>query len=53
VYDTPRHPYTLRLLAATPRIARTDGEGYKLARHAGAESPAPPGFAYYAGEASR
>ncbi len=49
VYDTPRHPYTLRLLAATPRIVRTEGQGYRLVRHSGAEGPAPSGFAYYAG----
>jgi len=49
VYDAPRHPYTLRLLAATPRISRR-GEGYELVRHVGAHVPAPSGFAYYAGE---
>ena len=49
VYDSPRHPYTLRLLAATPRIARDDG-GYRLVRHAGAQAPAPEGFGYYTGE---
>jgi len=49
VYDTPRHPYTLRLLAATPRIVRTEGQGYRLVRHSGAEGAAPSGFAYYAG----
>jgi peptide/nickel transport system ATP-binding protein len=48
VYDTPRHPYTLKLLAATPRIAR-DGNGYRLVRHAGGEQPAPSGFGYYDG----
>jgi peptide/nickel transport system ATP-binding protein len=26
VYDNPSHPYTLRLLAATPRIARTEAK---------------------------
>jgi peptide/nickel transport system ATP-binding protein len=50
VYDTPRHPYTLKLLAATPRIARTAAGGYQLVRHAGAESAPPQGFGYYAGE---
>jgi peptide/nickel transport system ATP-binding protein len=49
VYDTPRHPYTLRLLGATPRIARDDAGGYRLLRHAGGETPAPQGFAWYAG----
>ena len=49
VYDSPRHPYTLRLLAATPRISRTADEGYELVRHAGAEVAPPAGFAYYAG----
>ena len=48
VYDSPRHPYTLRLLGATPRISRV-GEGYRLLRHAGAEVAAPEGFRYYAG----
>jgi peptide/nickel transport system ATP-binding protein len=46
VYDSPRHPYTLKLLAATPRIARV-GEGYRLVRHAGAEPPPPSGYGYY------
>jgi peptide/nickel transport system ATP-binding protein len=50
VYDSPRHPYTLRLLAATPRIARTAEQGYALVRHAGEETPAPAGFVYFAGE---
>ena len=50
VYDTPRHPYTLRLLAATPRIARTAAGGYELLRHAGAGSAPPQGFGYFAGE---
>jgi peptide/nickel transport system ATP-binding protein len=49
VYDTPRHPYTLKLLAATPRIARS-GEGYTLVRHAGAASPAPEGMRYFEGD---
>ena len=48
VYDSPRHPYTLRLLAATPRISRA-GDGYRLVRHSGMEQPSPSGFAYYAG----
>ncbi len=50
VYDTPRHPYTLRLLAATPRITRTAEQGYRLVRHAGTETPAPSGFSYYTGQ---
>jgi peptide/nickel transport system ATP-binding protein len=49
VYDSPRHPYTLRLLAATPRIARA-GEGYRLVRHGGGGSPAPQGFDYFDGD---
>ena len=48
VYDSPRHPYTLKLLGATPRISPV-GAGYELVRHAGAEVPAPEGFRYYAG----
>jgi len=50
VYDSPCHPYTLRLLAATPRIARAGEHGYRLVRHAGAEPPPPEGFRYFEGE---
>jgi peptide/nickel transport system ATP-binding protein len=49
VYDSPRHPYTLRLLAATPRISRSEAQGYRLVRHAGTQSAPPAGFAYYSG----
>ena len=44
------HHTLLRLLAATPRITRTDGGGYALVRHAGEASRAPQGFDYFAGE---
>jgi peptide/nickel transport system ATP-binding protein len=50
VYDSPRHPYTLRLLAATPRIARAGEHGYRLVRHSGAEPPPPAGHRYFEGE---
>ena len=49
VYDSPRHPYTLRLLAATPRIARAAEGGYRLLRHDAAQAPAPAGFEYFSG----
>lgn len=47
IYDRPRHPYTQRLLRATPRITRGENGGYRLANHAAPEVDAPPGFAYY------
>jgi peptide/nickel transport system ATP-binding protein len=49
VYDSPRHPYTLRLLAATPRISRTGESGYRLVRHDAVQAAAPEGFEYFAG----
>ncbi len=49
VYDSPRHPYTLRLLAATPRITQA-GAGYRLVRHEGRAPPAPGGFEYFDGD---
>ncbi|HEY8011241.1 MAG TPA: ABC transporter ATP-binding protein [Rudaea sp.] len=50
IFDDPRHPYTLRLLQATPRIRRVDGENrisYRLARHEGHAQPPPAGHSYF------
>jgi peptide/nickel transport system ATP-binding protein len=49
VYDSPRHPYTLRLLAATPRIARAGEHGYRLVRHEAVQADAPHGYEYFSG----
>ena len=47
IYDDPRHPYTLRLLQATPRIARTAEGGYRLALREAKRQGAPQGFSYF------
>ncbi|TWT18712.1 ABC transporter ATP-binding protein [Luteimonas marina] len=47
IYDDPRHPYTLRLLQATPRLARAEAGGYRLRTQIGSSSPAPEGWAYF------
>jgi peptide/nickel transport system ATP-binding protein len=41
IFDRPRHPYTIRLLEAAPRIARVDGGGFELTRVT-AKAAAPP-----------
>ena len=47
IYDRPQHPYTRRLLQATPRIARTAAGGYRLRRHEAPVREAPAGYRYY------
>lgn len=47
IYDRPRHPYTRRLLQATPRIDRTADGGYRLASHQAEVLQPPPGYRYY------
>lgn len=47
IFDSPRHPYTRRLLQATPRITRTPAGGYRLATHAAQPVDAPAGYHYY------
>jgi peptide/nickel transport system ATP-binding protein len=47
IYDRPLHPYTRRLLQATPRIGRTADGGYRLASHQAEVRQAPPGYRYY------
>ncbi|RJF99880.1 ABC transporter ATP-binding protein [Noviherbaspirillum saxi] len=47
IYDDPRHPYTLRLLQATPRIARTADGAYQLALRNAKRQQAPQGYSYF------
>ncbi|MGH8807871.1 MAG: hypothetical protein ACREX0_08335, partial [Noviherbaspirillum sp.] len=47
IYDDPRHPYTLRLLQATPRIARTVDGAYRLALRNAKTQKAPHGYSYF------
>ncbi len=41
VFDSPRHPYTLKLLQANPRITRTPAGGFRLGLHRAEGAPAP------------
>jgi peptide/nickel transport system ATP-binding protein len=47
IYDDPRHPYTIRLLQATPRIQPGEQGGFRLALHAARNQAAPRGFDYF------
>jgi len=47
IYDDPRHPYTIRLLQASPRIQRCPQGGYRLAAHPARSQDAPQGFCYF------
>ena len=47
IFDQPRHPYTIRLLEAAPRITRGAGDGFVLTSTIAAPSQPPPGFAWF------
>jgi len=48
IFGDARHPYTLRLLQATPRIRRIEGgAGYRLEQHASRAQPPPEGRVYF------
>jgi peptide/nickel transport system ATP-binding protein len=47
IYDDPRHPYTLRLLQATPRLSRNERGEYRLEILRAAAVPPPAGYAYF------
>ena len=47
IYDDPRHPYTLRLLQATPRLSRNERGGYRLEVLQAAATAPPAGYAYF------
>lgn len=47
IFDRPHHPYTRRLLEATPRIFRGGGGSYALAVPPTIAVPAPAGHAYH------
>ena len=47
IFDNPRHPYTRRLLRATPRLARTPQGSYHLVEHQSEEVQPPPGYHYF------
>ena len=47
IYDRPLHPYTCRLLQATPRIARDRAGGYRLQQHEVPARALPPGWRHY------
>ena len=46
VFDAPRHPYTLKLLQANPRISRT-AAGFQLGTHRSEPQAPPAGYRYY------
>ena len=48
IFGDARHPYTLRLLQATPRIRRIEGgAGYRLEQHESRAPPPPAGYVYF------
>lgn len=47
IYDNPRHPYTIRLLEATPRIVPNSDGSYTLVRRPKTRVSAPRGAAYF------
>jgi peptide/nickel transport system ATP-binding protein len=48
IFAEARHPYTLRLLQATPRIRRIEGgAGYRLEQHESRAQPPPAGRVYF------
>ncbi|WP_374597675.1 dipeptide ABC transporter ATP-binding protein [Sphingosinicella sp.] len=47
IFERPRHPYTRRLLEATPRIFHASDDTYELAIPSTEFSAAPDGFIYY------
>lgn len=47
VYDRPQHPYTHRLLEATPRLRVMEGGGYMLAGYPLQAPAAPDGYEFF------
>jgi peptide/nickel transport system ATP-binding protein len=47
VFDSPRHPYTMRLLEATPRLVRVANGAYELHTFPAEVRSAPTGHAYF------
>lgn len=47
IYENPQHPYTLKLLQATPRLARTAGGAYHLAAHPARQRAAPADYVFF------
>jgi len=47
IYDRPHHPYTRRLLEATPRIVQAPGGGYRLETAPTAALQPPAGRAFF------
>lgn len=46
IFDRPRHPYTRRLLQATPRLIRTGDHRYALTTPPSATAAAPDGYIF-------
>ena len=47
IYDTPRHPYTIRLLEATPRLARRPDGSYVLKAPPVRRAETPKGYGFF------
>ncbi|MFC4312272.1 dipeptide ABC transporter ATP-binding protein [Steroidobacter flavus] len=47
IFDSPRHPYTIRLLEATPRLVRRAGGAYELHTFPARAQCAPAGHGYF------
>lgn len=47
IFDSPLHPYTIRLLEATPRIVRRSDGAYELHTFPASVPSAPNGYGYF------
>ncbi|MFC3051838.1 ABC transporter ATP-binding protein [Kordiimonas pumila] len=47
IFDRPCHPYTIRLLEATPRLVKQDDTSYRLVDTVATRTNAPEGYVFF------